>query len=161
MQDIKRKLFDDLNKVCESLDRRFDVNSGGCCYVAYCIAYYLDKFGIKYSLKCCDDDVKRNNKAIINEIRSMDRNTTDETSICGIHTVEHYYIHINHYGDVNLTDEYWDCEEYTIPSINYTHIKWIYDNGDWNPHYDVHDNKKVKRAIYNIFKKYGKEIKRG
>lgn len=91
----------------------------------------------------------------------MDRNTTDETSICGIHTVEHYYIHINHYGDVNLTDEYWDCEEYTIPSINYTHIKWIYDNGDWNPHYDVHDNKKVKRAIYNIFKKYGKEIKRG
>lgn len=161
MQNVKRKLFDDLNELCKSLNKKFNINNGGCCYVAYCIAYYLDKFGIKYSLQICDNDVIRDRRAIINEVRSMNRNTTIKTSVSGFHVAGHYYIHINYYGDVNLTEGFWDYEIYRIPKINHTHIKWIYDTGDWNPFYDIYDNKKVKRAIYNIFKKYGKEIKRG
>ena len=37
-----------LNYTAYELDRLYNINSGGCCYLAYKIAYWLEKYGIEY-----------------------------------------------------------------------------------------------------------------
>ena len=43
-----------LNNLCQKLDILYDINNGGCCYVAYKIAKQLDKLNIKYELVVFD-----------------------------------------------------------------------------------------------------------
>lgn len=37
-----------LNYLASELDRKYNLNSGGCCYFAYKVAYWLEKYGIDY-----------------------------------------------------------------------------------------------------------------
>lgn len=39
-----------LNELCLNLDEYYDINSGGCCFVAACIAECLEKYGIEFSV---------------------------------------------------------------------------------------------------------------
>lgn len=43
-----------LSQLCSDLDRWYDINRGGCCYVAYLIAANLWNLKIKYKLVVCD-----------------------------------------------------------------------------------------------------------
>lgn len=38
----KKELFKQVNKLCYNLDNKYDINCGGCCYVAACIAEQLE-----------------------------------------------------------------------------------------------------------------------
>lgn len=38
-----------LNKICKELDKKYEINSGGCCYVASIIAEELEKRNIPFS----------------------------------------------------------------------------------------------------------------
>lgn len=51
-----------LNYTAYELDRLYNINSGGCCYLAYKIAYWLEKYGIEYYF------VIQNDNPIINDI---------------------------------------------------------------------------------------------
>ena len=44
-----------LNYTAYELDRLYNINSGGCCYFAYRIAYWLEKYGIEYYFIIQDD----------------------------------------------------------------------------------------------------------
>jgi len=53
-----------LSKTCEELNTKYDVNSGGCYYLAYVIASECDKRQIPYKIKAyywnkaiCDDNL--------------------------------------------------------------------------------------------------------
>ena len=46
----KKELFKNLNQLCRDLDLKYDVNSGGCCYVAAVIAEQLENYNISYKL---------------------------------------------------------------------------------------------------------------
>lgn len=47
----KRQLFKDINSLCRNLDEDFDINNGGCCFVAAVIAQGLEKCNISYSVR--------------------------------------------------------------------------------------------------------------
>lgn len=49
------KLVRNLNELCDNLVKEYDVNCGGCCYVAYEIAKHLDRFHISYELRVLND----------------------------------------------------------------------------------------------------------
>ena len=44
----ERKLFKELNKLCEEMSESYDINNGGCCFVAACLAEQLEKYNIPY-----------------------------------------------------------------------------------------------------------------
>ena len=45
MVDINKLIYW-LNRTCKLLDDRYNINRGGCCYVAYVIAKLLDKYQV-------------------------------------------------------------------------------------------------------------------
>lgn len=47
--------FDELNSLLEDLDSKYDINWGGCCYIAYLLAKEFDALKIKYKfITLCD-----------------------------------------------------------------------------------------------------------
>lgn len=44
----RKELFKQLNELCEELDYKYDINRGGCCYVAYCLAEQLEIHNIPF-----------------------------------------------------------------------------------------------------------------
>ena len=44
-------ILDELNSLCDNLNYKYSINSGGCCFVAFCIATQLEKYGIPYSFE--------------------------------------------------------------------------------------------------------------
>ena len=50
------QLAKQLNSICEKLDNKYDINCGGCCYTAYCIAKILEKANLNFYLVALDRD---------------------------------------------------------------------------------------------------------
>lgn len=46
----RKRLFKELNKLCLELDSKYNINCGGCCYVAACIAEQLENFSIPFEI---------------------------------------------------------------------------------------------------------------
>lgn len=47
----KRQLFKELNALCIKLDNIYNINNGGCCYVAYVLAKYLEEYKIPFTVR--------------------------------------------------------------------------------------------------------------
>ena len=46
----RKKLFTKLNQLCLELDNKYNINCGGCCYIAACIAEQLESFNIPFEI---------------------------------------------------------------------------------------------------------------
>jgi hypothetical protein len=44
----RKELFKQLNALCEELDYKYNINRGGCCYVAACLAEQLEIHNIPF-----------------------------------------------------------------------------------------------------------------
>lgn len=53
--EIKGILAERLNKVCTFLNSAYNINAGGCCYVAYCFAKLLERDNMKYKIVVYED----------------------------------------------------------------------------------------------------------
>lgn len=47
----RNQLFKELNALCIKLDKEWDINCGGCCYVAYVLAKYLEEYNISFVIR--------------------------------------------------------------------------------------------------------------
>ena len=54
-QEIQEILAERLNKLCRFLDEEYDVNCGGCCYIAYCLARLLSRDEFKFKVIIYED----------------------------------------------------------------------------------------------------------
>lgn len=144
----------ELNKLCESLDKTYNINNGGCCFVAYIIAKNLDKFKIKYFFSISDYDEKIKEE-VNKEITTMTKNNTNTSSVTGDYTCKHYFIKVNGRYINPLKDT---CKKYFFANISPKKIKWIYDNGNWNDCYKKRNNCIIRKAINNFFKENYKLI---
>ena len=63
------KLVKELNKLCKQLVEVYNINHGGCCFVASEIAKHLDRLGLKYELGIYDD-WEKDLTAINEEVRN-------------------------------------------------------------------------------------------
>ena len=46
----RKELFKRINQLCIKLDDSYDINCGGCCYVAACLAEQLTLYSIPYEV---------------------------------------------------------------------------------------------------------------
>lgn len=59
-----KDLVNELNKFLEGLDNTYNINSGGCFYVAYLIARELDILGINYTIVDWYEDNRLNEYSV-------------------------------------------------------------------------------------------------
>lgn len=145
-------LLKSLNTLCKSLDYTYDINSGGCCFLAAIIAQHLDKLGLAYDLVICDY-FKKDQVSIEYEIITCHRNKGLSKSITGRNTCSHYCLNLKGAGIINgLKDVY----QYLIPEVSYKNIRWVYKRGIWNTRYEVRHNKTIKNIVKEFFKEYEK-----
>lgn len=144
-----------LNSLCEFLDREYNINEGGCCWIASEIAKHLDKLKIPYDLVIYDY-YDRDTKYISKEVREMRRNHKLSHSVTGHNSCNHYCLYIHDCGIVNGDPSGY---RYFIEGINYKNISWIYKKGCWNRNYNVKNNKTIKKFLNLFFEKYNKILK--
>lgn len=157
MRFYEIEFFNRLNNLCSFLDISYNVNHGGCCFIAFIISKFLDSYNIKYELYIEEDNCAKDLNAINFEVKNNKQNYTNNTSITGAFTCKHYFLNINGYGLIN--DDCADLDNcYCIRNINHSNIKWIYDNGYWNDKYDICNNDKIIKFIKLLFEEYEKEI---
>lgn len=145
-------LKNSLDKLCNCLDDLYNINCGGCCYIAYLIARHLDKLKIKYILVIYDYDYK-DTLNINKEVTNMSKSTSVNSSVTGFNTCSHYCIFLVGGGCVNKGDVQ-GLRCYKISNISCKNIKWIYKNGAWNSYYNMKNNKIIKGIIDLFFKDY-------
>lgn len=143
------KLVSDLNNLCNTLVKEYDINCGGCCYVAYEIAKHLDRFHISYELRVLNDypiSCKELAKGL--------------ESISGCNTCCHYYLMVHGGGSVNKGSFCSGYYDYVIARINHRNLNNLYRMSSWNSVYKRKNNKLIKKIISLYFKQYGKASKR-
>lgn len=148
-------LLKNLNSLCKFLDETYNVNMGGCCYLASLIAKHLDKLNIKYDL-IIYDNYSRNRENIKCEVISRRKNKDLNNSVTGCYSCNHYCIRLRGAGVINGNGDYIEGHRYSIPNISYKNIRWIYKNSRWNKCYKVQYNKTIKNIVKEFFKNYEK-----
>lgn len=148
----------DLNKLCNDLDKKIFINSGGCCFVASLIAYHFDKLGFKYKLVILSRNKKNINK-ITKEVNSKAHNNCTENSITHFNCCAHYYLLLDGGGYINLGDfNYKEYYRYSM-KVHCSKISWIYKTGNWNDTYNIKYNKYIRKAFKIFFSPYEKRYK--
>lgn len=133
VQDLRKSnLITLLNHICKRLDIDYNINSGGCCFVAYCIAKELENLGIDFKLRvygAYEDD-------FYDIPYSMD-----------------HYVIVTSRRIINLGhfQKRRDWKEYNISSEEiFDHYKC----GDWNYRYSRRWNLIVQTIIHSKIRKF-------
>lgn len=148
-----------LNMLCSGLISRYNINCGGCCFIASEIAKHFDRLGLKYELRIYDNCGK-NQEAISKEVRRKCKNNSDIDSVVGCYCCSHYFLWLEGAGAINEDVEYFrGWTAYSIKDARYSNIKWIYRVSTWNSCYDTSNNQKIKKIINSYFEPYEQAIR--
>lgn len=130
---VTHDIASQLDRLCSFLHDSYDVNYGGCCYVAYWIYKLLKDDGFNPTLAIVDDEVEPN--------------IFEDTSF------NHYYIILDGYGINKGGGSYEYTETYCgDPSEILDH----YEKCDWNSMYDSSRNYFISRVIKSFYYDYTK-----
>lgn len=110
-------LLKSLNSLCKFLDDTYDVNLGGCCFLAAIIAKHLDKLGLDYDLVVYDY-YEKDQASIEHEVIARHRNKSVSKSVTGRNSCNHYCLNLRGAGIVNGNDDE-DDHQYIIPGVSY------------------------------------------
>ena len=143
-----KKLKIELNRLFTFLDKNYNINWGGCCWLTYCLAYNLERLDIPYSLVIYDGE--GDSEEAYNNI--VERWTSFPT---GDETASHYTLKVRGLGILNKSkgDPF-----ILVHDVDSEDIRWIYDEGSWNECYNSRLNDEIKNLVDTVFKIYEKEI---
>ena len=143
-----KKLKVELNRLFVFLDKNYNINWGGCCWLTYCLAYNFERLNFPFSLVIYDGggsvEEARNN--IFDRINSFP--TGDETA-------SHYTLKVSGLGILNKSkgDPF-----IVVSDVDSEDIRWIYDEGEWNTCYNSRLNDEIKNLVDTVFRIYEEEI---
>ena len=134
-----------LDKLCKFLDELYDINCGGCCYLAYCLAKLLDSDNLEYQVVVVSDNCEE----------LMDCETLSDIPC----SCTHYGIYVD--GEyINIDDS--DLEnDYVNHFINVTpdEIKEHYKFGDWNDCYDIDKNDLIWETLKTFYYDFTQDLR--
>ena len=81
----KKRLFKQLNSLCKELQNRYDINNGGCCFVAATIAEQFEIYNIPFTV------IKYDSEGLHYAIRVNDRIINRDNYFCR-EIVDEFYI---------------------------------------------------------------------
>lgn len=145
-KEIQYNLVSQLNKLCTKLDEKFDVNCGGCCYLAYCIAKLFEQHDIEFNIMVFDCDYDLEKFDNIAEITTA---------------MSHYAIMLkNSSEDVINCDDYWFNYNYKNFEVTSNDIlECYYESEGWCPQYDVKNNIKILSIIEEFFNEWENNLR--
>lgn len=130
----------ELNQLLESLDYEYDMNSGGCAFVAYSIAKNLSEKNIPYEVVLYP---------------SIWVNTGGPREIYKEHKSVHHVLVLCD-SKYLLNDTGYSLSKETIKkykiSLTPGQVRYYYKTCRWNPRYDKKYNSVISRKINNFFK---------
>lgn len=143
-----KKLKTELTRLFSFLDKNYNINWGGCCWLTYCLAINLERLNIPYSLVIYDGE--GNAEEAYNNI--VERFNSFPT---GSETASHYTLQVKGLGILNKSkgDPF-----IIVRDIDSSDIHWIYTEGYWNDCYNSRLNDEIKNLVDTVFKIYEKEI---
>ena len=141
-----------INRLCDFLNEEYNINYGGCCFIASLIAEHLDRLKISYNL-IVYDYFEKDVDYVQHEILTKVKNKSYRKSVIGNNTCFHYCLFIEGAGEINSGD-FNDCIRYVIKDVQCSNIRWIYRNGKWNKNYDIYNNKSIKNIVKSFFRRY-------
>ena len=145
---MTKKIANTLNKFFTQLHQEYDINCGGCCYVASIIAKELEKRNIKYSLVGGYLNYSSNYAKDVRTFLQNARLNNDVNDNVECDFKYHLYITTR---KVQLNRG--KCEKYKLlPGLNSKQILNIYKNNSWSSWYNTRNNKLIKNLIQNKFK---------
>lgn len=121
MEFLVRKL----NYLASELDKRYSINSGGCCYFAYLVAKWLEAYKIKFYFIIQNDGPIRDNSG------------------------KHYCLQLlpsKMY--INKLSKYSHIKTMQLTSKQ---IYSYYKKSNWSEKYNADNNSIVKKGVDNIF----------
>lgn len=147
------EIIDLIESLAVECQRRYNINFGGCCFFAYCIAKELDRLNIKYKLVIEDmfirEDLKGNK---LNARRALKSGKTYFNGGIPLHGRNHYTLKID---GVLVNHEPWYADKVeTIGCIKSEDIYLIYTSGSWNDAYNTKNNNVVEKLIIKTFENY-------
>ena len=116
----------------------YEINSGGCCYTAYCIAKMLEQLEVKFSVIIFDDRQPLRLRKSIQELQG---------SVCHCALMIEDPTGAQH--PVNC-DPYDFKNEYRIYQASAKNLLDYYLNYTWNDRYDTEYNSLVQTQIERI-----------
>jgi len=144
-----RKLVSELNTLCDRLDEDYNINFGGCCYVAYILMKNFESIGIHPTLVIESDCDEIDGEEFLNCVHDR----VDECNGLGYNTCCHYFVQIPKVGYVN-SGEFSKENLNKFKGLSSKDVQWIYKTGDWNSCYETKNNAMVGRKIKQVFRKY-------
>lgn len=127
-----------LNKLCEQLNEQFEINWGGCCYTAYCIARLLEKDKLPFSLVVFDNEFN------LNKIKTLPKVPWSMLHYAiTLQVGEHTTRTINR-GEFRVSHR---C----YLKVSSKEILWHYKKHDWNDTYNPAHNQTIKQLIEKTY----------
>lgn len=109
----RKELFKNLNKLCRDLDTKYNINCGGCCFVAAVIAEQLENHDIPfkvihYDMWHCHYAIRVNDR-IINRCSYSFKEIVFDDTMCSDEL-------FSTYNNENWNDEYNTCNNNFVRS---------------------------------------------
>ena len=140
--EVQEILAERLNNLCKFLDEEYEINVGGCCYIAYCLARLLSKDKFKFSVIVYEDYELEDKFSEISE--------------------GHYHYAI---GIGNYTINPAECDEDFCRNIYYnvraSEILDHYKNRSWNKCYNSAKNRFIFRTIQVFYDDLTEDLREG
>ena len=149
MTDLEN-LVKDLNVLCDRLDQDYNINFGGCCFVAYLMMKHFEKIGLHPTLIIESDCGDIDGDDFLDCVRTRSGNCQglkDQTCF-------HYFVYISEVDKYVNSGEFYEEYLYKFRGLSAKDVHWIYKTGDWNVNYDRKNSPMVGRKIAQVFKKY-------
>jgi hypothetical protein len=143
-------LVKDLNVLCDRLDQDYNINFGGCCFVAYLMMKHFEKIGLHPTLIIESDCGDIDGDDFLDCVRTRSGNCQglkDQTCF-------HYFVYIPEVDKYVNSGEFYEEYLYKFRGLSAKDVHWIYKTGDWNVNYDRKNSPMVGRKIAQVFKKY-------
>lgn len=136
--EVQNSLAIKLNNICKCLDDLYNINDGGCCFIAYCLAKMLesDKFDFKIVVYGYKEKVKHFNNLELS------------------HT--HYAIHLGNIIINQSTFKKYPKKEYIAFSED---IFKHYSEGSWNSYYNKNKNKFIQRQLKTYYNDFIRDLR--
>lgn len=133
-------LAEKLNSFCNFLNDEYNINYGGCCYVAYCIAKLLSRDNIYFKL-------------VVYEYYDLEEKFKDVSE-------SHYHYAIS-LEDIIINE--CDCEDnddlYRVDYIvKASEILSHYKKRSWNSNYDCSKNNFIYKSIKSFYEDFYESV---
>lgn len=133
-----------LNELCYKLDKKYNINSGGCCLVAWIIARACENLNIRYKIKLYPDDIIDSKISIRDAFRNGKMGTFHHIALI--------------IDNKSVNDPHCFLKYVEISYIKSSWLKKCYfSNTNWNKRFNSKNSILIEKKLIKFFNEFSNE----